>query len=154
MIQCKYTVFGEKQRRKAYVDADMINNEYLHTYQMITEKLSGDNFGIVLLRYMSERNINSDELAEAISVDKSTIFRYRKNEIKPTLKCLMKICIALRLYKERSDYLFELRGIVLGYDRTHLLYKAILSDVFLSSRTIEDYNEFLRANGVSEKELL
>ena len=132
----------------------MINNEYLHTYQMITEKLSGDNFGIVLLRYMSERNINSDELAEAISVDKSTIFRYRKNEIKPTLKCLMKICIALRLYKERSDYLFELRGIVLGYDRTHLLYKAILSDVFLSSRTIEDYNEFLRANGVSEKELL
>lgn len=136
------------------MDADMINNEYLHTYQMITEKLSGDNFGIVLLRYMSERNINSDELAEAISVDKSTIFRYRKNEIKPTLKCLMKICIALRLYKERSDYLFELRGIVLGYDRTHLLYKAILSDVFLSSRTIEDYNEFLRANGVSEKELL
>lgn len=136
------------------MDADMINNEYLHTYQMITEKLSGDNFGIVLLRYMSERNINSDELAEAISVDKSTIFRYRKNEIKPTLKCLMKICIALRLYKERSDYLFELRGIVLGHDRPHLLYKAILSDVFLSSRTIDDYNEFLRANGVSEKELL
>lgn len=136
------------------MDADMINNEYLHTYQIITEKLSGDNFCIVLLRYMSERNINSDELAEAISVDKSTIFRYRKNEIKPTLKCLMKICIALRLYKERSDYLFELRGIVLGYDRTHLLYKAILSDVFLSSRTIDDYNEFLRANGVSEKELL
>lgn len=136
------------------MDADMINNEYLHTYQMITEKLSGDNFGIVLLRYMSERNINSDELAEAISVDKSTIFRYRKNEIKPTLKCLMKICIALRLYRERSDYLFELRGIVLGHDRTHLLYKAILSDVFLSSRTIDDYNEFLRANGVSEKELL
>lgn len=136
------------------MDADMINNEYLHTYQMITEKLSGDNFGIVLLRYMSERNINSDELAEAISVDKSTIFRYRKNEIKPSLKGLMKICIALRLYKERSDYLFELRGIVLGHDRTHLLYKAILSDVFLSSRTIDDYNEFLRANGVSEKELL
>ena len=66
----------------------------------------------------------------------------------------MKICIALRLYRERSDYLFELRGIVLGHNRTHLLYKAILSDVFLSSRTISDYNDFLRVNGVGEEELL
>lgn len=61
---------------------------------------------------------------------------------------------ALRLYRERSDYLFELRGIVLGHNRTHLLYKAILSDVFLSSRTISDYNDFLRVNGVGEEELL
>lgn len=66
----------------------------------------------------------------------------------------MKICIALRLYKERSDYLFELRGIILRHNRTHLLYKAILSDVFLSSRTISDYNEFLRKNGVDEEDLL
>lgn len=66
----------------------------------------------------------------------------------------MKICIALRLYKERSDYLFELRGIILGHNRTHLLYKAILSDVFLNSRTISDYNEFLRKNGVDEEDLL
>lgn len=121
---------------------------------MVTEKLADDDFGIVLLRYMGDGNINTDELAEFISVDKSTIFRYRKNEIKPSLKCLMKICIALRLYKERSDYLFELRGIALGHNRTHLLYKAILSDVFLSSRTISDYNDFLRVNGVGEEELL
>lgn len=132
----------------------VINNKFLQTNIMVTEKFANDNLGIVLMRYMSDININSDELAEAISVDKSTIFRYRKNEIKPSLKCLIKICIVLRLYMERSDYLFELRGIVLGQNRTHLLYKAILSDVFLGNRTIEDYNDFLRLNGVGEEELL
>lgn len=131
-----------------------MKNKCLQTKVMVTEKLADDDFGIVLLQYMGDGNINTDELAEFISVDKSTIFRYRKNEIKPSLKCLMKICIALRLYKERSDYLFELRGIALGHNRTHLLYKAILSDFFLSSRTISDYNDFLRVNGVGEEELL
>ena len=146
--------FINKKRRNAYVDKEMIKNIFLQTDVMITEKFAADDFGIVLLRYMGDRNINSDELAEFISVDKSTIFRDRRNEIKPSLKCLMKICIALRLYKERSDYLFELRGIILGHNRTHLLYKAILADVFLSSRSISDYNEFLRKNGVDEKDLL
>lgn len=68
----------------------MIKNIFLQTDVMITEKFADDDFGIVLLRYMGDRNINSDELAEFISVDKSTIFRYRRNEIKPSLKCLMK----------------------------------------------------------------
>lgn len=136
------------------MDTRIMKNKCLQTKVMVTEKLADDDFGIVLLQYMGDGNINTDELAEFISVDKSTIFRYRKNEIKPSLKCLMKICIALRLYKERSDYLFELRGIALGHNRTHLLYKAILSDVFLSSRTISDYNDFLRVNGVGEEELL
>ena len=77
------------------MDKEMIKNIFLQTDVMITEKLAADDFGIVLLRYMGDRNINSDELAEFISVDKSTIFRYRRNEIKPSLKCLMKICIAL-----------------------------------------------------------
>lgn len=43
---------------------------------------------------MGDRNINSYEPAEFISVDKSTTFQYRRNEIKLSLKCLMKICIA------------------------------------------------------------
>lgn len=136
------------------MDTRIMKNKCLQTNVMVTEKLADDDFGIVLLRYMGDGNINTDELAEFISVDKSTIFRYRKIEIKPSLKCLMKICIALRLYRERSDYLFELRGIALEHNRTHLLYKAILSDVFLSSRTISDYNDFLRVNGVGEEELL
>lgn len=72
------------------MDKEMIKNIFLQTDVMITEKFADDDFGIVLLRYMGDRNINSDELAEFISVDKSTIFRYRRNEIKPSLKCLMK----------------------------------------------------------------
>lgn len=72
------------------MDKEMIKNIFLQTDVMITEKFASDDFGIVLLRYMGDRNINSDELAEFISVDKSTIFRYRRNEIKPSLKCLMK----------------------------------------------------------------
>lgn len=63
------------------MDKEMMKNIFLQTDVMITEKFADDDFGSVFLRYMGDRNINSDELAEFISVDKSTIFRYRRNEI-------------------------------------------------------------------------
>lgn len=121
---------------------------------MNTDKFSYDTFGKVLRRYIDDAGIKLIDSAVYVGVNKSTISRYIKGEYIPETKTLMRICIVLHLYPERSAYLFELCGHVLGNSKLHHLYKAILADVFLNRRTIKDYNEFLKENGVDESDLL
>ena len=121
---------------------------------MVTERMANDNFAVVLKRYMKEEHVKVTEFTQYVGINKSTLTRYRNGNVIPTKKVLMRICIALHLYRERSDYLFELCGYVLGNTNLHYLYKAILADVFLNRRTINDYTEFLKENGVDENDLL
>ncbi len=121
---------------------------------MNTDKFSNDTFGKVLRRYIDDEGIKLIDSAVYVGVNKSTISRYIKGEYIPETKTLMRICIVLHLYPERSAYLFELCGHVLGNSKLHHLYKAILADVFLNRRTIKEYNEFLKENGVDESDLL
>lgn len=121
---------------------------------MNTDKFSDDNFGKALRRYIDDESIKLIDFSVYVGVNKSTLSRYIKGRYIPETKTLMRICIVLHLYPERSAYLFELCGHVLGNSKLHHLYKAILADVFLNRRTIKDYNEFLKENGVDESDLL
>lgn len=121
---------------------------------MNTDKFSDDTFGKALRRYIDDECIKLIDFAVYVGVNKSTLSRYIKGRYIPETKTLMRICIILHLYPERSAYLFELCGHVLGNSKLHHLYKAILADVFLNRRTIKDYNEFLKENGVDESDLL
>lgn len=135
---------GERFFKKIKVNAEL----------MITERIANDNFAVVLKRYMKEEHVKVTDFAHYVGINKSTLSRYRNGKVIPTKKVLMRICIALHLYRERSDYLFELCGYVLGNTNLQYLYKAILADAFLNRRTIDEYNVFLKENGVDEPDLL
>lgn len=109
---------------------------------MNTDKFSTDTFGKVLRRYIDDEGIKLIDFAVYVGVNKSTLSRYIKGRYIPETKTLMRICIVLHLYPERSAYLFELCGHVLGNSKLHHLYKVILADVFLNrrrSRTIMSF---------------
>lgn len=73
----------------------------------------------------------------------------------PGIKAIIKISIALHLSKDKSIYLLRLSGNALDNTYVHNFYDNILGCIlFEPERTIDDYNDLLRFNGIAEKDLL
>ncbi len=123
--------------------------------QMVAVKLPDDDFGKVLVRYMDEDSVSIKSLSLITGIKETAISEYRHNKHMPGIKAIIKISIALHLSKDKSIYLLRLSGNALDNTYVHNFYDNILGCIlFEPERTIDDYNDLLRFNGIAEKDLL
>lgn len=98
----------------------------------------GDTFGSVLCRFMKDFGCTEAELADAIGVDISAVKKYKSNSYKPAVPNLIKICLALHLFYERSIYLISLSGKKLPDGIKGEQYKWALGIIFYKDWNIDE----------------
>lgn len=101
----------------------------------------GENFSEALARFMNERGITEEELAELTGLAPKTIQRMRNPNFHPSLKSVIAVCVGLSLDLYNSIYLVHLAGFELTNSREDKVYYFILG--FAYKDTVYDCNRML-----------
>lgn len=106
-----------------------------------------DNFGAALTRFMEERGITIEKLAELTELSDRTIRRMKdhKNETYG-LNAVVAVCVALHLPGYQCDMMFMLAGYRLKDTKTDNLYRLFLNFAF--KETVLDCNNVLIRYGL------
>lgn len=101
----------------------------------------GENFSEALARFMKEREITEEDLAELTGLAPKTIQRMRNPNLRTSLKSVIAVCVALSLDLYNSMYLIHLAGFELTNSREDKVYYFILG--FAYKETVYDCNRML-----------
>lgn len=103
-----------------------------------------DDFGAVLIRYMSEQKLTVTNLSDRTGISKNTIIDYRTgNHVPKDIHKLVALCIGLQINECRAEYLISLAHMSLGYDIQGNAYRLLISLAFFSGMTIDQGNIIL-----------
>jgi hypothetical protein len=110
------------------------------------QRISVENFGDTLQRYLDEKHIDRAMLVRITEISGSSIHKYLRNQVEISLEHTAAICIALRLHPMQSEYLFGLTHVQLNRNLQrdmiilHYLYGCAFSEKF----SLENCNNELR----------
>ena len=109
------------------------------------------SFPEVLARYISElqqRGISMNAISNSTKLSKSTISLYLSEKRSPSFDSLVALCMGMRLYYERTLFLFELENCTLCSlkPRDRILTKYLMGCAFNEEYTIQNCNEELEKN--------
>ncbi len=124
----------------------MSDLEYVKT---ITE----NSFPKVLARYISElqqRGISMDTISNSTKLSKTTISLYLSEKRSPSFDSLVALCMGMRLYYERTCFLFEMgnRTLCNSKPRDRILTKYLIGCAFKEECTVQNCNEELKKNNL------
>lgn len=101
----------------------------------------GENFSGALTRFMNERCVTEEELAELTGLAPKTIQRMRTSNFRPLLKSVIAVCVGLNLDLYNGIYLVHLAGFELTNSCKDKVYSFILA--FAYKDTVYDCNRML-----------
>ena len=139
--------------RKTFMLLTEISSELMDKTEYIQQSID-ESFHQAFARYIDGIGsaITKEEIEEITGVSKASLYRYisLKDETLPDTDTLISLCVGLRLYYPRIEYLFSLAGKQLtAHSQKYRICKRYMLGCFYNmNMTVEALNEELISHGL------
>ena len=127
-----------------------VSNAEKYIDEFSVEHIRGDRFGKALSRFIAKKGIHQSELCSMTGIMPSTVSKYISDDnIRPDMRIIIAICIALRLSYEQSCYLLSLKHYCLSDTSPEdvMLHMFLSSCLYVSDITVIWCNNKLIEHG-------